>query len=190
MKTIAIRAALAAAVTLGAGSALAQTTTLDAKAAAEVVTVTARVESVDAANRIVVIKGPMGRVIPLQVGEGVKNFAQIKAGDDVVVKYAEAVSVALVKGDVGRSKTVTTTGPVTAAPGAKPGVAMGKTTTIVANVESVDAKRNVALLQGPQGRYAEVKIRDPQVMKDLKAGEKVEITFVEAIAVEVVPAKK
>lgn len=190
MRTTAIRAAFVAAVSLSAGLALAQTTTLDSKAAGEVVTVTAKVESVDAANRIVVIKGPMGRVIPLQVGEGVKNFAQIKAGDDVVVKYAEAVSVALVKGDAGRSKTVTTTGPVTAAPGAKPGVAMGKTTTIVANVESVDSKRNVALLQGPGGRYAEVKIKDPQVMKDLKAGEKVEMTFVEAVAIEVVPAKK
>jgi hypothetical protein len=190
MRPTAYRAALAAALALGASVALAQPTALDAKAAGEVTTVTAKVESVDAANRVVVIKGPMGRVIPLQVGDNVKNFAQIKPGDDVVVKYAEAVSVALVKGDVGRSKTETTTGPVTAAPGAKPGAAMSKTTTIVANVERVDAKRSVALLEGPGGRYAEVKIKDPQVLKNLKAGEKVEVTYVEAVAVEVVPAKK
>jgi Cu/Ag efflux protein CusF len=190
MKRASSIALLFAATAIAAGAAWAQPKTVDAVAAGDVVTVTAKVESVDQANRIVVIKGPMGRVIPLQVGDAVKNFAQIKAGDDVVVKYAEAVSVSLVKGEVGRSKTVTTTGPVTAPAGAKPGVAMGKQTTIVASVESVDTKRNVALLLGPQGRYAEVKIKDPQVMKDIKAGDKVEATFIEAVAVEVVAAKK
>jgi hypothetical protein len=32
--------------------------------------------------------------------------------------------------------------------------------------------------------------KDPQVMKDIKAGDKVEATFTEAVLVEVVPAKK
>lgn len=178
------------AAALAAGVAFAQPKTLDAVAAGDVTTLTAKIEAVDPATRTVVIKGPMGRTIAIKAGDQVKNFAQIKAGDDVVVKYAEAVSVALKSGVAGRSETVTTTGPVTNPPGAKPGVAIGQTTTIVANVESIDAKRSTVLLEGPNGRYVEVKVKDPAVMAKVKPGEKVEVTFVEAALIEVVPAKK
>jgi hypothetical protein len=47
------------------------------------------------------------------------------------------------------------------------------------------------LLQGPQGRYVEVKVKDPAVMKDVKPGDSVQATFTEAVLLEVVgPAKK
>ena len=61
---------------------------------------------------------------------------------------------------------------------------------IVANVERVDAAKNVVLLEGPNARYVEVKVKNPALMKDIKAGDKVEVTYVEAFLVEDVgPAK-
>jgi len=183
--------AVAALAALSAG-AIAQTATdmKPAVAAADVTTITAKVEAIDAANRTVTVRGPLGRSVTIKAGEQVKNFAQLKVGDDLVLKYAEAVSVALKKTPGGRSETTTTTGPVTAAPGAKPGVAMAQQTVWVANVEQVDAKRNVVLLQGPQGRYAEVKVKDPKVMSEVKAGDQVEITYTEAVLLEAVAPKK
>jgi hypothetical protein len=161
----------------------------DAKGAVEVATLTAKIESVDLANRMVTVKGPMGRVVALRVDDKVKNLAQVKAGDEIVLKYLEAVSVALVKGGPGRSETQTTTGPVTAPAGAKPGAAIAQTTKIVARVESVDPKTQTVLLQGPNGRYAEVKVRDAAVFNDIKAGDDVAATFTEAVVVEVVAPK-
>ena len=93
---------------------------MDAAGAVDVTTVTAKIEAVDQANRTVTLKGPMGKVVTLKVDPKVKNFAQVKAGDEIVLKYAEAVSVKLEKGVAGRSETTTTTGPVTADPDPDP----------------------------------------------------------------------
>jgi hypothetical protein len=168
----------------------AQPRVVDAAAAGDVVTLTAKIDAVDQAKRTVTVTGPLGRTVTLKVDEKVKNFAQVKAGDEIVLKYAEAISVALVKGGGGRSETVTTTGPVTAAPGAKPGAAMAQQTKIVAKVERVDDKRQVVLLEGPKGGYAEVKVKDPAVFKNVKVGDDVEVTYTEAVVIDVVTPKK
>jgi hypothetical protein len=159
---------------------------LDAAGAADVTTLTARIEAVDQANRTVTVKGPMGRVVTLAVDPKVKNFAQVKVGDDIVLKYLEAVSIKLEKGSAGRSETVTTTAPVTAPAGAKPGGAIGRQTVIVANVQSVDAARQEVLLQGPNGNYVEVKVKDPAVFKSVKVGDSVQLTYTEALVIDVV----
>jgi len=164
---------------------------LDGKAVGEATTITAKVEAIDLTNRVVVVRGPMGRSVALKVDDRVKNLAQVKVGDDLVFKYLESVSLELKKGSAGRMETSSSTGPVAAPMGAKPGVAAARQTTMVANVEKVDSVRNVVLLQGPQGRYAEVKVSDPAVMRDIKVGDSVQATYTEAVLLEVVgPSKK
>ena len=46
------------------------------------------------------------------------------------------------------------------------------------------------LLEGPNSRYVEVKVKDPNVLKEIKAGDDVEITYTEAVVVDVVTPKK
>ena len=161
------------------------------KTVADAVTITAKVEAVDLPNRLVTVRGPMGRSVVIKADDRVKNLAQVKVGDDLVMKYVEAVSIELKKGSSGRMQTSTSTGPVTAPMGSKPGVAAVNTTTMVANVDKVDTANSEVLLHGPQGRYVEVKVKDPAVMKDIKVGDSVQATYTEALLVEVVgPAKK
>jgi hypothetical protein len=164
---------------------------MDGAAAAEVTTVKAKVDAVDVAKREVTLTGLLGRTVTLKVGEQVKNLAQVKPGDELVLKYAEALTLELRQGgEAGREKTSTTTPMVTAPPGAKPGAAQARQVTITANVERLDAARQVALLQGPGGRYVEVKVKDPAVFKTIKVGDKVDATYTEAVLIEVVaPAK-
>ena len=165
---------------------------MEAVGAADVTTLTAKIEAVDQAARTVTVKGPMGRVVTLKVDPKVKNFAQVKVGDEIVLKYAEAISVKLDKGSTGRSETVTTTAPMGAPAGAKPAGAVAQQTVIVANVQSVDAKRQEVLLQGPNGNYVEVKVKDPNVFKNVKVGDSVQVTYTEALVIDVVtpPAAK
>lgn len=158
---------------------------MDGAGAAEVTTLTAKIEAVDQANRTVMVKGPMGQVVTLKVDPKVRNFAQIRAGDEIVLKYIAAISYKLEKTG-GRSETVTTTGPTTAPTGMKPGAAMEQQTVIVANIQSVDAKRQEILLEGPNGRYVEVKVKDPDVFKAMKVGDKVQSTYSEAVVIDVV----
>ena len=161
---------------------------VDGAMTADVVTVKAKVNAVDMAKREVTLTGPLGRTVVLKVDDRVKNLAQVKAGDDLVLKYAEAVSLEVRKGgEAGREKSVTTTPTVTAPAGAKPGAAMAQQERLTANVEQLDAKRQVALVQGPGGRYVEVKVKDPAVFKALAVNDKVDLTFTEAVLIEVVP---
>jgi hypothetical protein len=164
---------------------------IDGVGAADVTTLTAKIEAVDHENRTVTLKGPMGRSETLKVDPKVKNFAQVKAGDDIVVKYSEAISVKLEKDVKGRSASVATTGPITAPAGSKPGMAAERQTVIVAKVVDLDPKRQEVLLQGPNNGYAEVKVKDPAVFNDVKVGDHVQVTYTEAVVVDVVtPAAK
>ena len=160
------------------------------KDAVEGVKVTAKITAIDPAARTVTVVGPKGRAVTLTVGDKVKNFAQMKVGDEVVLRYLEAVSVALEKSSAERSETQTSSGPMTAAPGAKPAVGASQTTTIVANVQSVDAATQSVVLEGPNGNYVDVKVKDPAVFKQVKANDKVKITYTEAVLLSVeTPAK-
>jgi len=189
-----MKVALAASMVLSTAAALATAQPakiMDAGAAGEVTTIKAKVDAVDVAKREVTLTGPLGRTVTLKVGEQVKNLAQVKAGDELVLKYAEALTLDVRKGgEAGREKTSTTTPMVTAAPGAKPGAAQALQVTITANVESVDATRQVVLLQGPGGRYVEAKIKDPAVFKTIKPGDKIDATYTEAVLIEVVAPGK
>jgi hypothetical protein len=158
--------------------------------AADVTTLTAKIEAIDYASRVVAIKGPLGRTVALKVDDRVKNFGKIKAGDEIVLKYTEALTVTLTRAGAPRSATVTTAAPVAAPSGSKPGVAMAQQTKVVARIEQVDARRQVVLLEWPNARYAEVKVKDAGLFGALKVGESVEITFTEAVVVDVVTPKK
>jgi hypothetical protein len=159
---------------------------IDAVGAADVTTLTAKIEAVDQANRTVTVKGKMGRIVTLKVGPRVKNFAQVKVGDDIVLEYAEALSVKLVKGTTGSSAGYVSADSMTAPAGAKPGVAAEQQTVIVAKVQGKDPLRQEVLLEGQNGRFAEVKVKDSDVFNDVQVGDNVQVTYTEALVIDVV----
>ncbi len=194
---VAIATALFAAVAHAQGTAPAAAAPAGATApavkaalAGEVVTITARIEAVDQATRMVTLRGPEGRVVTMKAGPEVKNLAQVKAGDELVIRHAEAVALKLRKGSPGRSKTVTTLPPQGAPAGAKPAFTTAQETTIVANVESVDVPAKRVVLQGPEGRYLPLRVKYTSMIRNVKPGDSVEATFIEALVVEVVGPKQ
>jgi hypothetical protein len=162
---------------------------LDAATAADVTTYTAKVVAVSYSKRTITVVGPMGKEVTFNVGPQIHNLNQVRRGDKLVIKYLEAVSVSLDTNIVGRSKTVTTSVPVSAPAGDKPGVAQARQTVIVAAVDSVDTATNHILVHGPEGRYVEVKVKDPAIMKTVKAGDKIVLTYTEAVMVDWKPTK-
>jgi Cu/Ag efflux protein CusF len=186
--------ALAAAATLAAsGTALAdkhQGKMVEAGGMGETATVTATVQAIDLEKRIVTLKGPEGNVFDVKVGPEARNLAQVKPGDIVVAKYFEAVAVEVKKGGVGIRGKETETAVSRAPLGEKPAGAVATTTTITANVTKVDPKKQVVTLEGPSGRSVNVKVKDPAVFSQIKAGEQVEMVITEAIAIAVEAPKK
>jgi Cu/Ag efflux protein CusF len=163
-------------------------------AAAEVIRVVSTVEAIDQATRVVTLKGQDGRTVTFVAGPEVKNLAQVRKGDVVTMEYIEAVALALRKTDSKVRERTETDFKQGAAPGQKPAGIVGKDVRIVASVEAVNEKAGKVTLRGPE-RTVELRVKDPAILKQVKAGDMVEAEFVEALAVKVekgpaAPAKK
>lgn len=156
---------------------------------AEAVQVTASVEAIDKAKRLISLKGPEGNVFVVQAGPDVKNFDQIKVGDVVAARYVEALTLQLKPGGGQIRERVEREDAVAAKPGERPGAAVGRQVTVIADVIAVDAKKQSVRLRGPQ-RMVDLKVKDPNQLKLIKVGDQVEATFTEAVALAVEPAPK
>jgi exosome complex RNA-binding protein Rrp4 len=84
--------------------------------------ITTKVVSVDAANHQVVLEGPEGRQVPIQLTDKAKNLDKLKVGDLVKIDVISSVAAYLdTDVDKGLPGTVERTGEMRAAPGsAKP----------------------------------------------------------------------
>ena len=186
----------AAVMSIMAGAAVAQTGGAAAVKSepgkvtvAETAQLTASVEAVDKAKRLITLKGPEGNIFVFQAGPAVKNFDQIKVGDLVVARYIEALTLELKPGGGQIRERTERENAVSAKPGEAPGVAAGRQVTVIADVMSLDAKKQTVRLRGPQ-RTVDLKVRDPNQFKLIKVGDQVEATFTEAVAIALEPAPR
>lgn len=158
-------------------------------AAVSVVEATATVVAINTATRTVTLKAADGRLVDVFCSDEVKNFAQISVGDNVKVSYQEALTLELKKTRAPLAAS-SATGTVRAEPGARPGGAVGREITVLANVVAVDPKKSTITLKGPAGNVVELKVRNPDHFKVVKKGDQVEAVYSEALAVAVTPVPK
>ena len=158
--------------------------------AVRAVEISAQVIGIDKATRTVTLKGPQGNAVDVVAGDEVRNFGQIKLGDFVVVRYAQALTLELrkVKGAVG---DVTVREDVARAkPGERPAAAGARQVTAIATVTAVDPKKSTITLKGPRGNVVTLDVQNPDQFKIVKKGDQVEVTYTEALALSVEPAPK
>ena len=184
MKKTLIASAVITIVAIGANFAVAQS----AKPVAGVVAEEAAliydgvVTKIDAPTRTVTLKNKEGET-SIVAGPEVKNFAQIKVGDhfDVVYELAVAIELMKVKNAGVRSEEVTSN-TVTAPKGDKPGMVTTNVVTAVANVVAIDKAKKIVSLKGPQGNIIKVKVKNPELMKDIAVNDQVKVVYAQAIA--------
>ena len=194
-----VNVALAGALPVAAYAQQAPGTTTGAVATApgaamavESTKVSATVVGIEAASRTVTLKGKDGKVFDVVAGEQVRNFDQIRIGDVVSAEYTRALTLELKKGGGGVSDRTEKDAALRAPAGAKPGAAVGRQVTVLANVVAVDAKKKTVTLRGPAGNVVDLLVQDPEQLKNIKKGDQVEAVYTEALAVsvEAAPAAK
>ena len=75
--------------------------------------------------------------------------------------------------------------------GEKPGAAAAESTRVVATVVAVDRKNSTVTLRGPRGNEKTLPVRNPKQLELIKKNDLVEVTYTEAIGIDVQrPAKK
>ena len=190
LATLGLAAALVLPAAVSAQTAAVVGGTAPGKAGgAEVVKLTATVTALDKATRDVTLKGPQGNELTLTAGPDVKNFDQIKVGDQVNVEFIQALTLELKKGGglvVARTEQK---GAVAAKPGEKPAAAAGRQVTIVADVIATDPAKQTITLKGPK-QTVDMRITDPEQFKRIAKGDQVEATYTQAVAMALMPAAK
>jgi len=158
-------------------------------AGAQVATVSAKVVAIDKDKRLVTLQGPLGNQFRVVAGKEVRNFDQIKVGDELVVTHVEALTLELKKGGDGIRERVESQGAARAPVGAKPGMAEVSRVSVVANVVAVNTRAQTVTLRGVE-HTVDLRVPDKNQLKLIKVGDQVQATYTEAVAVSMEPAAK
>ena len=156
---------------------------------AQTVEATVVITGIDKATRTLRIKGPQGNEAEVVAVADVRNFDQLKVGDNVKVGYVEALVVELKKGGGMKVERTDKSAMVRAKPGETPQGGVAKQVTAVGDVIKVDAATQTITVKGPQ-RTIHLKVKDPEQFKLIKVGDQLEVTYTAAVALSVAPAPK
>lgn len=148
------------------------------------VNIEASVEKIDKEKREVTLKGPEGNLVTLTASEAVKRFDEIKVGDKVQAEYwtflraefreptaEEKQTPLMVMAEAGRAPKEV-----------DPAGAVGAVVKAVVTVVAINTEGKKVAIQGPRGNFMILPVEDDEVLKNLKVGEVVIMTYAEALA--------
>ena len=184
-KSIVACIGLAVALSLGTGAFAADEKKVERS---QEVAVTATVEAIDQATRVVTLKTPEGKLVTFTADEAVKNLAQVNKGDKVTVKYLESLVMQVLKPEEA-SVNQAAAGAASAKPGEKPAGVGARQVTVTVTIEAIDTAAGKVTFKGPAGDSNTVRAADPKNLEKIKVGDRVAITYTEALAIAVEKAQ-
>jgi hypothetical protein len=152
--------------------------------------VEATVTAIDAAKRELSLRAPTGSV-SVVAGDGVRNFDKIHVGDKVVVSYYQGLAVQLAKGSAKVMEPAASTFDYRAGKGDRPGAGVGASVTETVTIVAIEKDTNTVAFTTHDGAVHLVAVKSPnmvQFLNTLKAGDTVEVTYTESLAIKVEPS--
>jgi hypothetical protein len=180
-----IAMALTGSALLGAATALgAQTKTIEG----DTVVATATVEAIEQSTRTITLKDTKTGLYDTVVATpDMKRFSELKVGDKVTARYYENLVVRLKK--PGEAAVDVDTGGITRGTGSRPGGTAATQRTITATVVAIDPKTSAVTVAGPNGWKYSRKVTDKKALAQLKVGDRLDMTWTDALLISVDPAK-
>ncbi len=155
----------------------------------EVEELEATVIAVDAQARTLVLRGPDGNDVGLNVGPDVRNLSQVEVGDVLRVSYYTGLLVSIAEpGNAGEDLRVAAG---RANEGDLPGALVGVTTRATVEILSVAPDGKAVSFRDPEGRLQSIEVPREEgqaFARRLRPGDLVDIRYTEAIAIGVEPA--
>jgi hypothetical protein len=169
-----LAATLAAAVMLPALAA-AQIKTLPGESR----TVTATVDAIEHASRRLTLRKPDDTLSTFVVPAEFVRFDALKVGDKVSATYYDNIVIRKKAAD---EKDVNTeAGSLVTTPGSKPGFTIGAQRVITATITAIDPKVPSISLSGPNNWKYSSRVEDRDALKQVKVGDRLDITWTEAV---------
>ncbi|HUM02283.1 MAG TPA: hypothetical protein VL084_08355 [Thermoanaerobaculia bacterium] len=186
MRKILTLSLVAALVAVAALPAVAADKAPEPKKITNVQSVTATITAIDAAKRLITLKGPKGESLTFEASQEVKRFNELKVGDEVTIKYTESLVARIAK--PGEMSSAGVTG---GRHEGKPGGAVKSETTIVVTLMNIDMETPSVTFKTADGDVISRHVKDKKNLEGFKVGDKVALTYSESLAIDVAtPAKK
>ena len=148
-------------------------------------TVTATIESIDASTRMLSLKKADGQHVDVRVPADVKRFSTLKVGETISATYYENI-VLIVKPRRRPNRPWTRRPRRGRRRRAAPGLArLPPQQTITATIDAIDMKVPSISFKGPRGWVYSSRVEDREALAKVKVGDRVDITWTEALLLSV-----
>jgi hypothetical protein len=154
----------------------------------ETITKTATIEAINQQTREITIKDPQRKYTTFTATDEVKRFNEFKVGDTITARYYENLVIRVKL--PGEKDVDTAAEGVTPGGAAKPAGTAAKQRTITATITALDPKVPSITLSGPNKWTYSARIEDKKVLDQVKVGDKVDLTWTEALLLEFEVVKK
>jgi hypothetical protein len=154
------------------------------ESSAAAASMTATVAAVDPATRTVILQTKDNDMLPVKCGPNVRNFDQIKPGDQVTAATMDRTVIAVTKG--GAAPDAVGRVIVRSQEGDKPGILIVDTSQVSDTITAVDADKRTITLKGAEGKP--IKVAKDVDLASIKAGDEVSLQTTEGFALVVRPA--
>jgi Cu/Ag efflux protein CusF len=149
------------------------------------ITLKTKIEAIDRTGRTVTLKGKNGELQTLYVEPEIKRFDELNVGDTVTFEYTEAIAVRVKK--PGEPVAAASNGEpsIVRGTGAKPSGSVSRQMTGTVLVKAVDHGSGGLTFIAADGHAVSVRVEDKKLLKGVKAGDRVEVTYSNALVVKV-----
>jgi Cu/Ag efflux protein CusF len=156
----------------------------------DVATITATVEAIDAATRTLTVKNEDGDFVPITVPKSMERFSEIKVGDTITARYYDNIVIRLKPS--GEPAVDSSSDELTRGTGGSPAGTTATQRTITATITEIDPKVPSITFKGEKVKWNySSRVADKAALAKVKVGDRVDITWTEAVTVSVTsPAKK
>jgi ribosomal 50S subunit-recycling heat shock protein len=151
----------------------------------EAIELTTKIEAIDKTERLLTLKDKDGEVETIYCGPEVKRFDELKVGDTITIRYYESVAYAIRKPGQPSGLPAQTGPTVTRGQGARPSGTIARQETATVTIKAIDAKVPSVTVLTEDGRTVSLKVEDKKNLEGVKVGDKVEITYTEAVTISV-----
>jgi dipeptidyl aminopeptidase/acylaminoacyl peptidase len=141
------------------------------------------ITAIDKPSRVVTLKNAKGDTMSIVCGDEVKNFAQLKVGDEVKTTYTESVTLHLE--GAGEAEATSETHTSQAKPGEMPSAGIMERATSKAKITAIDKVKGTATLQTANGEHFTVTADDKANLDKVQVGNTVVLTVTVSHAIAV-----
>jgi len=151
----------------------------------ETITLKTKIEAIDHTGRTITVKGKDGKLQTLYVEPEIKRFDELNVGDTISFKYTEGIAVKVRK--PGEKAAAASTGEptITRGTGPKPSGTVTREMTGTVLVKAVNQGSGALTFMAEDGHTVSVKVEDKKLLKGVKPGDHIEVTYSNALVVSV-----